>query len=242
MKTNEIFIYGKKAIYDSVENSLDIKVVYIIDNDKKMINFLKESSINYEIKNKDFFNKMSNSKELNHQNTIAVLKNINYSIGLTEALNILKRKTEQAVLILDSIEDPRNFGSILRNCAAFGVEFVFIKNKNQASVNELVIKTSQGGINYLKICEVPNITRLLEELKKINFWIYASTLSEDSVDFESLDYSGNKALIVGNENKGISPLVQKNSDFKIHINMEKTIQSLNVSVATAILLQRFNKK
>jgi len=142
---------------------------------------------------------------------------------------------EEVVLILDHIEDPHNFGAIIRTCEAAGISTIIIPQDRQVPVNSTVMKTSAGTLNNVKIVMVSNIVNAIEELKKNGFWVVGTTL-EDSQDYREIDYSSKIALVMGNEGKGISNLVVKKCDFLAKIPMYGKTNSLNVSVATGIMI------
>ena len=144
--------------------------------------------------------------------------------------------------MLDSIQDPHNFGAILRTCDAFGVDAVVYKDDNQTQINDFVIKTSMGAINNLNLFKVTNFARAIELLKKSGYWIYASTLNKKAIDNTKVNYNDKTVIIVGNEHSGISKLTEKNSDELITINMYGNVQSLNVSVAAGILIYEAKNK
>jgi len=143
--------------------------------------------------------------------------------------------------LLDSIQDPHNVGAILRTAECSGVDGVIITTHNSAPITSVVDKVSAGALSFLKICKVNNLVNVIKQLKAEGFWIGGSFLGENSKAYDKVDYSGPFAVIVGNEEKGIKPLVAKNCDFLIYIPMQGKVQSLNVSVATGILLFEINK-
>ncbi len=227
------YIFGKKPILDLIKNNKqDILCVFLISNNNSLINECKFNKIKFEIKDKKFFNKFN--KNLNHQFSAALIKDKKHN-SLSEYLSSFNK--EKAIfLIIDSIEDPQNFGAILRTCDAMNVDGVIYKKNNQTQINDLVIKSSMGAINNLNLFKVNNLTESIELLKKNGFWIYASCLDKGSKPINNIKFDKKTCLIVGNENKGISRLLIEKSDFKISIPMLGSVQSLNVSVATGILL------
>ena len=177
---------------------------------------------------------VSLSRNGNHQGVIAQAEEYKYST-LEEILKGCEGKKQPLILILDEIEDPHNLGAIIRSCDAFGVDGIILKNRNQVQINMTVVKVSTGAIDHVKICQVSNVSNAIRVLKDSGFWIYASDGSAKT-DFDSIKYDGPTALIVGSEGNGISRLVLENSDFIIKIPMLGNVNSLNVSVATGILL------
>ena len=146
------------------------------------------------------------------------------------------------LLVLDSIQDTHNLGAILRTAECSEVHGIIVTKHNSAPLNETVVKTSAGATEFLKICPVNNLSNTLKELKDNGFWIIGSSLdkspdgSAQSNIYSQIDYKIPLALVVGNEEKGIRRLTANNCDILVNIPMRGKIQSLNVSVATGILL------
>ncbi len=146
-----------------------------------------------------------------------------------------KNKSFPLLLILDSIQDTHNVGAILRSADCSGVDGVIITKHNSAPINETVVKTSAGASEHVKIAQINNLAQTIDELKQNGFWIVGSYL-EGAKDYTKVDYKIPIALIVGNEEKGIRKLTADKCDYLVRIPMKGKIQSLNVSVATGILL------
>ena len=149
------------------------------------------------------------------------------------------------VIILDKIEDPHNLGAIIRSAHLSGADAVIIQNRRSAQVTQTVEKTSAGATSYTNIVRVANLNETIEKLKSVGMWIYALDMGKEY--YFNTDLTGDVALVVGNEGKGVSTLVKKNSDFVISIPMSGQIDSLNASVASSIVMfevvkQRMMKK
>ncbi len=223
--------YGKKSLKDAIENHLNIKNILTTKKNLDFVQSLNIDSINVKIVNESYFKDLENIK---HQ-FIAYEIDKN-PLNIKQILNKLKQQANSIVLILDSIEDPRNFGSILRTCDAFKIDAVFFKKHNQAPINNVVNSISMGATNYLDLCEANNLNNLIQDLKETGFWIYSTTLNKNSIPYYKEKFPPKVCIIVGNENKGISELIIKNSDMNLYIPMFGHVQSLNVSVATGIIL------
>ncbi|MDE6476776.1 MAG: 23S rRNA (guanosine(2251)-2'-O)-methyltransferase RlmB, partial [Mycoplasmoidaceae bacterium] len=205
-----------------------------------VLTFLKKQRIKFEVlKSPSFFNRFD--RKLIHLN-IAIELNDKKEISLKDFLNKNKEKKNLLFLMIDSIEDPQNFGAILRTAEGFGVDGVIYKKNNQVQPNELVAKTSMGAVNTLNLFKVTNLVNEINLLKEHGFWIYSSCLNDKSQDYSKVKYDNKSVIVVGNENSGISPIVIKNSDFLIKIRMFGNVQSFNVSVSTGILLSEVRKQ
>ena len=144
------------------------------------------------------------------------------------------------VLILDEIQDPRNFGALIRSAEVFGVKGIIIPERNAVRVNETVVKTSTGAIEHVDIVKVTNISEALLKLKKLDYWVYGAE-GEGSKDYSKEKYPSRTALVLGSEGNGIRKKVKENCDVLIKIPMYGKINSLNVSVAGGIILSEIVK-
>ena len=141
---------------------------------------------------------------------------------------------DSLIVILDHIEDPHNFGAIIRTCEAAGVKGIIIPKDRSVEVNATVIKVSTGAIKNMKIAQVTNLNRTIEYLKKEGFWIVGTDM--EGTNYYDIDYKGKTAIVIGNEGSGMSRLVSENCDFIAKIPMKGTTNSLNASVATGIVV------
>ena len=235
-------LFGKKALLDQIKkNKSQIALVHLLVNNKELIAYCNKLNIHTKVyHDRKFFDQFDN---VNHQDVVIELKDKKVKVkDLESFLKQNQDKEQLLVLILDSIHDPHNFGAILRSADAFGVDAVIYKKNNQVGLTDIVAKTSMGAINNLNLIEVVNLSNAINVLKENKFWIYASTLSDKSQDIRKVDFDKRTVIIVGNEENGISPLVIKNSDFNVIIPMYGNMQSLNVSVATGILLYHIKTK
>ena len=139
------------------------------------------------------------------------------------------------VLILDSIQDPRNLGACLRSANASGVDCVVINKDGSSPINAVVHKTSAGAINTLKIFQVTNLTRTIKALQKNGMWVIGLDGGASTTIYD-LNLSDATAIVMGAEGKGIRQLIKKNCDQLVSIPMTGSVESLNVSVATGITL------
>ena len=242
-------IIGRKPVFEALNSDEQISQVYILfGQEGGIINAIRVAAKKRGIKinqiPQDKFRQLV--KDKNAQGVIAV-KSSQKFYTLQEIIEFSKNKNLQThsfnkslsevplLLILDSIQDTHNVGAILRTAECSGVDGVIVTKHNSAPINETVAKTSTGASELVKICQVNNLANTIDELKKEGFWIVGSYLG-NSKPYTEVDYKIPIALIVGNEEKGIRKLTADKCDFLVHIPMKGKIQSLNVSVATGILL------
>lgn len=169
---------------------------------------------------------------VNHQGVIAFTASAEY-VSPDEILDEIDENS--LLVILDGIEDPRNFGAILRSCECAGVNGVFIPERRAVGLNETVAKSSAGASEYVKVAKVTNLNRLIEELKARNVWVVGTSFETETF-YTDWDWSQPTALVMGSEGKGLHRLVAENCDALVKIPMIGKIQSLNVSVATGVIL------
>lgn len=238
-KTSLNYIYGRLSSLNCLSTS-KVKNVFLQHkfSEPNILKVISEKGITPKYVDLETLNKMSSNG--NHQGIIVEIFPYEYS-SFEEVVNYSKKKEHPLILILDEIEDPHNFGAILRSCDAFSVDGVIIKNKNQVPLNWTVAKVSTGAIEYVKVAQVSNLSNAIKTLKESGYWIYAADGSGKD-DYQNVDFSAPVALIVGSEGRGISRLVMENSDFIIKIPMSGHVNSLNVSVSTGILLSRIRNK
>ena len=218
-----MYIYGKNVAKAYLKNN-KIKKVFLNKNfnDDSLLNELKKYKISYLEKYE--LDKMVDG---NHQGIILEVDDYNYS-----DISILDDK--KFVVMLDHIEDPHNFGAIIRTCEAAGVDGIIIPKDRACEVNSTVIKVSTGAIENIDIIEVVNLNRSIEYLKEKGYWIVGTDMI--GTDYKKIDYSGKICIVIGNEGKGMSDLVKKNCDFIASIPMNGKVNSLNASVATGIIV------
>lgn len=230
-------IFGRKPVLEALKSKSEIDQIYlqfglhgeIVDQIKF---FSKKNNIKISQLSLQRFNQIAEGK--NTQGIIAIKNNFSYS-EIDEILIDAENSKFPLLLLLDSIQDPHNFGAIIRTAECAGVNGIITTIKNSATVNNTVEKTSAGAINHIKIARANNFVSIIEILKQNRYWIVGSKLG-NSQNYTTIDYKQPIALIVGNEEKGIRPLVAENCDFLAEIPMKGKIQSLNVSVATGVLL------
>ena len=143
------------------------------------------------------------------------------------------------IVMLDSIEDPHNFGAIIRTCECAGVDYIIIPKNRSVSVNSTVYKTSSGALNNVKIIEVVNLNNTIKKLKTLGFWVYGSDAL--GKDYRSIKYDSKTCLIIGSEGHGLKKIVSNSCDEIISIPMKGKVNSLNASVASGILIYEIMK-
>ena len=232
---NEINIYGIRPIIEAINDNKSINKVFIrrtdniSHNHSKLISLLKEKNIPFSFAPKEKFNKIDTK---NHQGVLALISPIDI-INIEQLITQTKENNNKIYVLLDGITDTRNFGAIIRTCAAFNVDGIIISEDNSAPINSDVIKTSAGGAFKVKIARVKNLKDAIYHLKTEDISIIG--LSEKGEN-KIYDCKLNKPLgiVLGSEDRGISRGIINLCDETVNIPIEN-IDSLNVSVAFSVI-------
>ncbi len=170
----------------------------------------------------------------NHQGIVMTAAAHEYST-IEDILASAKEKDEPPfIIICDGIEDPHNLGAIIRSAECCGAHGVIIPERHSAGLSGIVGKTSAGALEYMPVARVRNLTDTIKSLKKEGIWVYCADM--DGTPYREANLSGAIALVVGSEGSGVSRLVKENCDGTLLIPMKGNINSLNASVAAAILM------
>ena len=223
-----MYLCGKNVAREYLESNEKVRKVILAKNynDNEILNLVKRKNVDTEYVDKYVLDKIT--KE-NHQGIILQVPDFEYS-----SLDDFMYKDDSFVVILDHIEDPHNFGAIIRTCEAAGVDGIIIPKNRSVDVTSTVIRTSVGASKYVPICQITNLTNTINELKKNGFWVVGTDM--DGTSYDEIDYKGKICIIIGNEGSGIGHLVRENCDFIASIPMKGKINSLNASVAAGIII------
>jgi 23S rRNA (guanosine2251-2'-O)-methyltransferase len=171
-----------------------------------------------------------------HQGVAAEVTPFKYAT-LAETVQLCRAAGNQAlVLILDSLQDPQNFGTLLRSSEAAGVTAIVMLDRRQVEVTPAVANASAGAVEHLQICLANNLPRAIQELQEAGLWVYALQSEPDAALYTQADLRGPLALVVGSEGKGVGRLVRERCDGALQIPMHGRIESLNAAVAGSIVL------
>lgn len=223
-----MIVYGKNVAKEYLEKNKKIKqaIVYKKLNDQELINLLKIKNIKINWKEKY---EMDNIVSGLHQGIILDVDDYKYC-----SLESLMKLENSFIIILDHIEDPHNFGAIIRTCEAANVDGIIIPKNRAVQVNSTVVKVSTGAIENVNIAAVTNLSQTIDILKKNGFWIIGTDMNGQPYD--KIDYCGKIAIVIGNEGKGMSKMIKNSCDFIATIPMLGTTNSLNASVAAGIII------
>lgn len=240
---DKILIYGKHPLF-SILKSKKRKIYEIFISDKNKNIFLEtikkenisiDSNINIRFVNSEELNNIFPYQEKNHQGYIAFVGQ-KQKLSFDDFINNLTKLNElPRLLILDQILDPHNLGAIIRTAVAFNVENIIITSYNSVKDTPIVAKTSVGLNEVVNLIEVINLNNAIKNLKDVGYFIIGLD-GEAKNEINKITDNKNLALVLGNEGKGIRELVKKNCDELVKIPMKNCVESLNVSVASAIAI------
>ena len=220
-------------------NKPELVLKVLIQNGRKdkrvieLINNLDSQKITYSSTDRANLDKISKGEI--HQGVISeiILPPILNEDSLVNSIAAFDQKV--MILMLDSVQDPRNLGACLRSANAAGVTHVVVNKDGSAPINSLVHRTSAGALNSLQIFHVTNLSRTIKQIKKRDIWVVGLDGGTQSSLYD-VNLKGSIAIVVGSEGKGIRPLIKKTCDQVVSIPMSGNVESLNVSVATAVTL------
>lgn len=232
-----IIIKGKQSVLEAIHSNIKIHEIFIMASTSSkefqtIITHAKQHNIPLHLIEKKQFDKKFPLD--GHQRIIAHIPDIPI-----RPLSIITPEKHPIVVVLDHLEDPYNVGAIMRTCECLGINTIIVPKNRQAPLNSGVIKTSSGAAYYLNIIQVANIANALSECTKKGYWIYGldsnrgMTLSQFKPHLPCV-------LVVGNEHKGLSTIVKKQLHDPVRLSMKGKISSLNVSVATGIMLHHLS--
>ena len=221
-----MYVYGKNVAKEVLQKKTPIKKAYIYENfiDEDILNELKKVSIPCKFMDKKALDNIENG---NHQGIILDIEDYKY-YSLDKILD------KDIIVILDHLEDPHNVGAIIRTCEAAGITSIIIPKDRSIKVNATVMKTSVGTLEDVNICMVTNLVNAIKTLKENGFWIIGTDM--EGTNYKKIDYQGKIAIVIGNEGKGLSRLTKENCDFIAKIPMYGKVNSLNASVAAALVI------
>lgn len=235
-KTEKEYIYGLHAVREVLQTDRVKKLLLQKGVSGKKLEDIQrladEKKLPIEWTPKEILDSLSRGGV--HQGVLAEVSAYQYERLETLLDKVLPNNPAPFFVILDSIEDPHNFGSILRTADAAGVDGIIIPKHRAVGVTPVVAKTSTGAVEYLPIAQVTNLVQAVQLLKNAGFWIFGTDM--DGTDYRRWQATGAIALIIGNEGKGMGQLLKKQVDEMLTLPMDGHVQSLNASVAAGLLM------
>lgn len=230
-----MLVYGKNVINEILNNNTKIYKVFLDNNfkDEVLLNRINKRNLKKFHMDKNKLDKMCGNST--NQGIAADIEEYKYL-----DIKVLENDSDASfVVMLDSIEDPHNFGAIIRTCECAGVDYIIIPRNRSVSVNSTVYKTSCGALANVKIIEVVNLTNTITKLKDLGFWVYGA--EANGKNYSNIKFDTKTCLVIGSEGHGLKQIVTKNCDEIISLPMKGKINSLNASVACGILIYEIMK-
>ena len=241
MNRSSFFIVGKHAVIEALKNpNRKVLKVFLTEESKKnihrvssRINLLKDIKVYYKTK-KELDNYCSKDG-ITHQGYVAEIENC-------ERINLkdyIRSRSDLTLACLDEVTDPRNIGSLIRSAASFNIDGVIIKERHFPYNSKLMYKSASGSMEHINIFQVSNINSTLKYLREQNFWIYGFD-ARSNKKFTDIEWKGNNILLFGSEGFGMREHTKKYTDFSVRIDINKNIESLNISNSAAIVFHHIN--
>lgn len=231
------YIVGRNAVREALRSGRTIQRLFIT-NDKvqgslqEIIGLAKDKGI--ELRRVDDKQLSKYADGVVHQGVVALAAPVKFA-DLGEVLQNWSSDKAPLLILLDGIEDPHNMGAIIRTAECCGATAVLIPKRHTAPINATVAKTSAGALESIPLMQVGNVAQTIEELKKQGFWVLGAHMEGQQTLYQA-DLTSPLVLVIGNEGKGLSRLTKERCDFLVTIPMYGRINSLNASVAAAILM------
>ncbi len=225
-----MLVYGKNVAIEILNSNTKIYKVFLDNNfkDEELLSKINKLNLKKFHIDKNKLDKMCNNSA--NQGIALDIEDYNY----LDLSVIEKDNNANFIVMLDRIEDPHNFGAIIRTCECAKVDYIIIPKNRSVSVNSVVYKTSAGALNNVKIVEVVNLSNAIKKLKDLGYWVYGASM--EGKDYNKIDFTGKTCLVIGNEGSGIKKIVSDSCDEIVSIPMRGKINSLNASVAAGILI------
>ena len=241
MNKSSFFIIGQHAVIEALRNpKRKVLRVFLTEESKKNIhrkspkkNLLDEVKVYF--KTKKELDKYSTKENLLHQGYVAEIEHFEKPI----LKDYLDHKNDMTLVCLDGVTDPRNIGSLIRSALSFNIDGIIIKERSFPSESKLMFKAASGAMEYIKIFEVSNINSTLKNLKDKNFWIYGFD-GNGNKNFTDINWKGNNILLFGSEGSGMHKHTSKYADFLVKIDINKRIESLNISNSASIVFHHLD--
>lgn len=241
----QAIIAGRKPVMEALRAGTGIeKIVFLLGVQGSVIEEIRQTAQRSKVPvsqaSRQEFRELAS--DATTQGVVAIVRDVKKFVGIDEIVQRAEARGEKPlILLLDGIEDPQNLGALVRTAECAGVHGVVIPKHHAASVTSAVVKASAGATEHMAMSEVTNIVNTLDELKERGFWTAGVALDGD-IPYTAFDYTTPAAIVVGNEGKGIRRLVREHCDRLVRIPMYGAIESLNASVAGALVMYEAAKQ
>ena len=244
MKKSSFLIAGKHAVTEALKNpNRRVLRVFLTEDSKKKINKDNQNKelfrgVKLFYKNHKELDRLCSKEQISHQGLIAEVQHLDKK-DLKDFVKEIGDKKETTFVVLEDVTDPRNIGSIIRSAVSFNIDGLIVKERIFPSESKLLYKSASGCMEHINIFEVSNINTSIKYLKTKNFWVCGFDKNGEK-DFTQHNWSGKNILLFGSEGYGLKHHTLKNSDFLLKININKKVESLNISNSAALVFHHLN--
>jgi 23S rRNA (guanosine2251-2'-O)-methyltransferase len=241
MNKSSFLIVGQHAVIEALRNpNRKVLKVFLTEESKKNIhrknqkkNVLEDVKVYF--KSKKELDKYTSKDQMMHGGYIAEVEHLDQP----ELKEFIKNKNNLTFVCIDEVTDPRNIGSLIRSAASFNIDGLIVKERQFPSDSKLMYKAASGCMEHLNIFEVSNINSTLKNLREKNFWVYGFDAKGDK-NFADVKWTGKNVLLFGSEGFGMREHTGKYTDFLVKININKNVESLNISNSAAIVFHHLS--
>ncbi|MDA9062803.1 23S rRNA (guanosine(2251)-2'-O)-methyltransferase RlmB [Candidatus Pelagibacter sp.] len=241
MNKSSFLIVGQHAVIEALRNpNRKVLKVFLTEESKKNIhrknpkkNVLEDVKVYF--KSKKELDKYTSKDQMMHGGYIAEVEHLDQ----LDLKGFIKEKNNLTFVCIDEVTDPRNIGSLIRSAASFNIDGLIVKERQFPSDSKLMYKAASGCMEHLNIFEVSNINSTLKNLREKNFWVYGFDAKGDK-NFTDIKWSGKNVLLFGSEGFGMREHTGKYTDFLVKIDINKNVESLNISNSAAIVFHHIS--
>ena len=241
MNKSSFFIVGQHAVIEALRNAKrKVLRVFLTEESKKNIhrknpkkNVLNDVKVYF--KTKKELDKYTTHEQLMHQGYVAEIE----QLEKLELRDFINKKNNITFACLDGVTDPRNIGSLIRSAASFNINGLIVKERHFPNQSKLMYKSASGCMEHMNIFEVSNINSTLKNLRENNFWVYGFD-ANGKKNFTEIKWEGKNILLFGSEGFGLKKHTMKYTDFLVRVDINKKIESLNISNSAAIVFHHLS--
>ena len=241
MNKSSFLIVGQHAVIEALRNpKRKVLKVFLTEESKKNIhrknpkkNVLEDVKVYF--KSKKELDKYTSKDQIMHGGYVAEIEHLDQP----DLKEFIKRKNILTFVCIDEVTDPRNIGSLIRSAASFNIDGLIVKERQFPSDSKLMYKSASGCMEHLNIFEVSNINSTLKNLREKNFWVYGFDAKGEK-KFTEVKWEGKNVLLFGSEGFGMREHTGKYTDFLVKIDINKDVESLNISNSAAIVFHHLS--
>ena len=239
------YIYGRHPVMDALKHGDDIQKIYVQhglqgEKIKRVQRAARQRKVNIVTADPRKLKQMAGNG--NHQGIVALISPVKILPFETFLTTFSSEQDCQTLVVLDRIQDPHNMGAIIRSAEIFGAAGLLFSERDNVPVTDTVVKASAGAAMHCPIYKADNLGKAINRLQEAGMWLFGAALNDDAKPIWKIDFNRHCGIIIGNEEKGLRPLLQKKCDDLFYIPQVGKTQSLNASVAAGIALSEMTRQ